>query len=521
MESPIRQWWQKTRNRPAEVHKRFSPELLADRNPRFYRMGLELVAGIGLAFMYGLPLLALGLGLFLTKLLLTPSLSWNSPAILLTGTATVVLAWACVELWRLRPELPEGVEVSQEDAPRLHAMVKRRVEKFSAPAIDRVLLTPTANIEVVSTPLTGYRSGHEHSLCIGVPLLHLLNHKQLRVKLHCVIGQHACYRDPRAGRLVRLRRDWESYSQALRGHTSPGAWVLRAFTAWYNPMLQEWSCSAAREHALQHDQYAIDLVKDIELLAMIAAEAVCAAYLERCFWPLLMKTADRQPNPTLRPFSNFEPILRSTLQQQDAERWLIKALLAREESLDPSPKLAQRLDTLGYAQLHFFSLPDQGAMSGVLGRKMQELLKELDQQWRNAINSAWRARHQAFRDEKARFDNLHERFEANLLEGPAAFAYARLVSKFLPTEQCIRIYTTLLERDQDNPEVLFEMGKLLLDTGEISGVRAIELAIGLDKSYVGRASAALSEFTTRRKLGVERLAPERPVDIASLRIHAA
>ncbi len=521
MESPIRQWWQKTRNRPAVVHKRFSPDLLAERNPRFYRMGLELVSGIGVVFMYGLPLLALGLGIYLVKLLQTPALSWNSPAILSTGAATLVLAWACVELWRLRPELPEGVEVSQEDAPKLHAMVKRRVEKFSAPAIDRVLLTRTADIEVVSTPRTGFQTRHEHSLCIGVPLLHLLSHKQLRVKLHCVIGQYACYRDPRPGRLVRMARDWKSFSQVLRHHASPGAWVLRAFTAWYNPVLQEWSCSATREHALQHDQYAIDVVKDIEVLAMIAAEEVCAAYLDRCFWPLLMKTADRQPNPTIRPFSNFEPILRSTLQQQDAERWLIKALLAREQSSDPRPNLAQRLDALGYAQLHFFSLPEQTAMAAVLGRKMQELLKELDQQWRSAINTTWRARHQSFRDEKARFDTLHERFEANLLEGPAAFSYARLVSKFLPSEQCVRIYTTLLERDQDNPEVLFEMGKLLLDMGEISGVRAIELAIGLDKAYVGRASAALSEFTTKRKLGVGRGGAAPSIHMEALRIHAA
>ncbi|HEY9149853.1 MAG TPA: hypothetical protein VIQ75_03540 [Gammaproteobacteria bacterium] len=521
MESPIRQWWQKTRNRPAVVHKRFSPDLLAERNPRFYRMGLELVSGIGVVFMYGLPLLALGLGIYLVKLLQTPALSWNSPAVLSTGVVTLVLAWACVELWRLRPELPEGVEVSQEDAPKLHAMVKRRVEKFSAPAIDRVLLTRTADIEVVSTPRTGFQTRHEHSLCIGVPLLHLLSHKQLRVKLHCVIGQYACYRDPRPGRLVRMARDWKSFSQVLRHHASPGAWVLRAFTAWYNPVLQEWSCSATREHALQHDQYAIDVVKDIEVLAMIAAEEVCAAYLDRCFWPLLMKTADRQPNPTIRPFSNFEPILRSTLQQQDAERWLIKALLAREQSSDPRPNLAQRLDALGYAQLHFFSLPEQTAMAAVLGRKMQELLKELDQQWRSAINTTWRARHQAFRDEKARFDTLHERFEANLLEGPAAFSYARLVSKFLPSEQCVRIYTTLLERDQDNPEVLFEMGKLLLDMGEISGVRAIELAIGLDKAYVGRASAALSEFTTKRKLGVGRGGAAPSIHMEALRIHAA
>jgi hypothetical protein len=521
MDSSIQQWWQNTRNRSFTIPGRVSPEQLAERTPRLYRLGLELVAGIGVAFAYGLPLLALGLGLYLVSLLQTPTLTWTSPLILATGTATLVLAWAAMELWRLHPEVPPGVAVDQEDAPKLHAMIKRRVEKFSAPAIDRVLLTRNARLEVVSTPRNGYHTGHEHSLCIGVPLLHLLSHKQLRVKLHCAIGQHAGFRDPRPGRLVRMQRDWECCSLSLQGHSSPGAWLLRAFTAWYNPLLRDWSAPAAREHALQHDQYAVDLVKDIEILAMIAAEEVCAAYLEQCFWPLLMKSADRQPNPTLRPFSNFEPILRSTLQQKDAERWLIKALMTREQDGEAQPTLAQRLDALGYAQLHFFSLPELSAMSAVRGRRTHELLKDLDQQWRGEVNPVWRARHQAFRDEKARFDLLHERFEANLLEGPAAFAYARMVSKFLPAEQCIRTYSTLLERDQDSPEVLFEMGKLLLDMGQISGVRAIELAISLDKSYVGRASAALSEFTARRKLGLDQGKETAPIDLESLRINAA
>ena len=521
MDSSIRQWWHDTHEDSVRGSGRVAPTQLADRSPRLYRLTLELVAAVGPVFLYGLPLLALGTGLYLITLVQDPAVPSTSLPILATGLATLVLAWASLELWRLRPVLPDGVTLAPEDAPKLHAMIKRRVEKFAAPAIDRVLLTRDARIEVVSTPRNGYLTGHEHSLCIGVPLLHLLSYRQLRVKLHCVIGQHAATRGPGAGRLVRLSRDWESSARGLRDQVSPGAWLPRAFAAWYAPLLRDWSAPAVREHALRHDRHAADLVRDIEILAMIAAEEVCAAYLEHAFWPLLMKSADRQPNPTIRPFANFAPILRSTLQQQDAERWLIKALMAREEDEGTQPTLARRLDTLGYAQLHFFSLPEHGAVTVLTGRGTHERLQELDQQWRTEIHPAWRARHQAFRDEKARFELLHERFEANLLEGPAAFAYARLVSRFLPAEQCIRIYRTLLERDQDSPEVLFEMGKLLLDSGQISGVRAIELAISLDKSYVGRASAALSEFTARRKLGLDRGRPTAPLDMESLRIDAA
>lgn len=521
MGSRIQQWWQNRQAETSDGDGQAVPDRLADRSPRLYRLGLTLVSGIGRIFLYALPPLALVLGASLAGLLWSPAVAWSSPLVLASGAATLLLTWSCVDLWRLRPELPQGVLVKPQDAPQLHTMVTRRIKKFRASGIDRILLTRTATLEVVSTPGNGFHTRHEHSLCVGVPLLHLLSHKQLRVMLYSVIGQHAAQRDPRAGRLVRQRRDWEQCSQALRHHHSPGSWLLRAFAAWYSPLLQEWSRPVARQHALQQDQYAIEVVKDIEVLAMIAAETVCGAYLEQCFWPLLMKTADRQPNPTIRPFSNFEPILRSTFRQQDAERWLLKAVIARQAPSDTLPSLAERLDALGYTQLHFFSLPDQAAMSAVLGRKMQELLQELDQQWRSEIHHQWRARHQAFRDQKDRFDLLHERFESNLLEGPAAFAYARLVSKFLPTEQCIRIYTTLLERDQDNPEVLFEMGKLLLDMGDVSGVQAIEKAIGLDKSYVGRASAVLSEFTTRRKLGLERSEAAPSVDLESLRIHAA
>ena len=521
MASRTQQWWQPDRSERDTGHKRFCPSQLADRKPRLYHLGLELVAGLGLAFLYALPLLALGSGLLTAGLLWSPSFSWTSPLVLATGTATLLLAWACLELWKLRPEPPKGVAVGPHDAPQLYAMIKRRVRKFAAPDIDRVLLTRSAHFEVITTPGNGFLSRHEHSLCLGVPLLHMLSRKQLRVALHCAIGQHAGVADPRTRRLVRLRQDWEQCSQALHGRVSPGAWLLRAFAAWYHPLLQRWSNAVARQHALLHDQYAIALVKDIEVLAIIAAEEVCGAYLEQCFWPLLMKTADRKPNPTIRPFSNFEPILRSTLQQQDAQRWLLKALTVRDEVEDPCPTLAQRLDALGYTQLHFFALPEDVAMTVLHGRRLQEMLQELDQQWRSEINPVWRARHQAFRDEQSRFDQLHERFQANLLEGPAAFSYARLVSRFLPDEQCIHIYKTLLERDQDSPEVLFEMGKLLLDMGEISGVEAIEQAIGLDKAYVSRASAVLSDFSARRRLGLERSATATPIDIGSHRIHAA
>jgi hypothetical protein len=497
----IQQWWQATRTPPDQARSGFVPGHLAERNPRLYYLGLNGLAAIGQAFLYGLPLLALVLGFYLARLLFSPTNHWNSPLTLATGTATLVLAWACWELWRLRPERPEGVEVNAQDAPQLHAMIGRRTRKFMAPAIHRVLLTRTATIEVVRTPLNGFRHGHHNTLCLGVPLLHMLSHKQLRVVLHCAIGQHARARDPHFGRLVELCQDWVSCTRALQAHRSPGAWLLRAFTAWYQPLLQRYATSAIREHALQYDQYAMHLVKDIEVLAIIAAEVVCGAYLEQCFWPMLMKAADRQPNPTIRPFSNFEPILRSSLQQQDAERWLLKALTAAEQPDALRPGLPQRLHTLGYSQLHFFSLPGDSAMHALLGRKLNSLLKALDQEWRSEINPLWRARHKAFRDEKSRFDILHERFETNLLEGPAAFAYARMVTRHLPREACVGIFNTLLERDQDNPEVLFEMGKLLLDMGEIGGTKAIEQAITLDKSYVGRASAALSDFTAKRRLG--------------------
>jgi hypothetical protein len=497
----IRQWRQDTHIPHDQARTGFAAEYLADRQPRLYFLGLNALAALGQAFLFGLPLLTLALGVLLTHRIATSATAWNSPLALAIGTAILVLAWASRELWQLRPEQPEGVEVCAQDAPQLHAMIGRRIRKFTAPRIHRVLLTRSTGIEVVRTPANGFRTGHYNTLCLGVPLLHMLSHKQLRVVLHCAIGQHARSSNTHAGRLAGLCQDWAHCTRALQRRNSPGAWLLRAFAAWYNPLLQRYSTAAMRQHALHYDQYAIELVKDIEVLAIIATEEVCSAYMEQCFWPMLLKTADRQPNPTIRPFSNFEPILRSSLRQQDAERWLLKALTAVELPDSSRPSLAQRLDALGYSQLHFFALPEDGAMHAVVGRKMHGLLKELDQQWRTDINPIWRARHQAFRDEKSRFDVLHERFESNLLEGPAAFAYARMVTRHLPRERCIGIFNTLLERDQDNPEVLFEMGKLLLDMGEVGGARAIEMAITLDKSYVGRASAALSEFAAKRRFG--------------------
>ncbi len=503
------------------AQRRFSPRQMAERTPRLYIATLNLVATLGYCFVFGLPLLTLLIGGYAAVLILEEHATWSSPAIIATASLTLFLVWTCIDLWRLKAERPAGVEITRRDAPELFDMLARRSSKFGAGEIHHVLLTRDAHIRVIRTPTNGFLLRHDNTLCLGVPLLHMLTRNQFRVALRCAIGQFAQHKDPNLGEMVSLRDNWNRYHHVLRQRKSPGSWLLQAFVAWYNPFFQQLSVEAAKQHALKYDQYAIEVIKDIEVLAMIAAEEVTEAYLNQCFWPMLMKTADRQPNPTVRPFSNFEPILQSSLLKQDAEHWLVKSITAPEQDQSPTPSLKERLDALGYSQLHFFSLPEDSAIHYLLGRKMNTVLKKMDQEWRTEINDSWRQRHLQFRNEKERFEKLHNQFHTDTLEGEAAFKYARLAKKYLPRQEALEVYTRLAERNKTHADVVFQMGALLLEAGEIQGLKIIEQAISLDKSHAPRASAIISEYMARRKGAVPKQGAEARPTHTNTRVHVA
>lgn len=475
------------------------PYKLADQHPRLYIGVLNGFAFIGYAFVFGVPMLSLMVSGYWLGSLLQSGGHWSGIEQLILGLSSLSLIWASAELFLLQPNRPQGVKIPVRSAAELFAMIDRRVAKFHAPKIESVLLTQDCSIRVIRTPSNGFLISHHNTLCIGAPLLFVLNRDQFRVALRCAIGEFSSQKDPNLGELVNLRESWQRYEQALQNRRSPGAWLLRAFVAWYNPLFQPLSAEAARRHALSRDLYATEVIKDIDVLSMIAAEQVGQQFLEKRFWPTLLKAAERYPKPNARPFSDFEALIRRTLVKQEAERWIIQQLTMVEYPNSDLPTLSTRIATLGYNQLHFIALPEEPAVYAVLGTDLEPLLKRLDQQWRDRVRKRWQHLYREGQREKQRFERLHERFTEHRLEGEAAIKYARMARKYLPTEAAIDALKGLMERNPSDAEVLFQLGRLLLESNQGDGIHAIEQAIALDKAYASRATPLISEFKLKHK----------------------
>ncbi len=475
------------------------PQRLADQTPRVYLGVLNGFAFIGYAFVFSIPLLSLLAGGYWISGTLRSGTSLYDFELIASSTLFLGLGWTSIEILLLQARPVNGVRLSAKDYPHLFGMIKRRVAKFNAPAIDAVRLTEDCDVRVLRTPRNGFLVSQHNTLCIGAPLLYLLNSEQFRVALRCSIGEFSGHKDPNLAELVNLRNSWQQYERVLQGRRSPGAWLLRAFVAWYNPLFQSLSAEAARRHALSRDLYATEVVKDIDVLTMIAAEQVGQQFLEKRFWPTLLKAAERYPKPNARPFSDFEALIRRTLVKREAERWIIQLLTITEFPNADQPTLNQRIAALGYDQLHFISLPEDPAVHSVLGAACEPALKRLDKQWRSHISRQWQRLHKEEQREKQRFERLHERFHEHRLEGDAAIKYARMAHKYLEPEAAIEALQGLIERNPDDAEVLFQLGRLLLENGKQDGLRAVERSIALDKAYAARATPLISEFNLRRK----------------------
>ena len=81
------------------------------------------------------------------------------------------LLWTSVRALWFRLEAPQGVTLTQADAPALFKALERIRKKIKGPAIDHVLLDGSFNASISQIPRWGLLGGATNYLTIGLPLL--------------------------------------------------------------------------------------------------------------------------------------------------------------------------------------------------------------------------------------------------------------------------------------------------------------------------------------------------------------
>ncbi|MDR2925566.1 MAG: M48 family metalloprotease [Azoarcus sp.] len=266
---------------------------------------LTLIATIALMLIPLFAAAALGIGVlgaYGAWSILEPK--WPAAAIFFGTLSFVSMSFFAVRLLSVLfvplPS-PEGVRLSQEDAPALHQLIKNMVWTLEAGRIDHVLVTPEMNAAVLQRPSSGFLGRVKTYLLIGLPLMHSITAPQLVAVLAHELAHLAAQRKG-AGKHAALLRAWWLRTLDRIGDVFPvfGARVDVWLARFYGDMAR-----LARIEEFEADAYAIKVV-DTDLFSETLIEvSLKEQFLSNDYWPRVLAQSCVRAKPLVRPFRDL------------------------------------------------------------------------------------------------------------------------------------------------------------------------------------------------------------------------
>ncbi|TCK17045.1 hypothetical protein DFR30_0265 [Thiogranum longum] len=399
----------------------------------------------------------------------------------------LVSGWVAIQQYLTRPRQSEGVHLEEQDCPELFSMLERRTSHFDTPAPDLVILTDEARLSIRQVPHTVIPFGHKSILAIGAPLLFFLSRDLFRLALAGAVAAHARKQHGLRGWIIRRCEDWPQVIEALQNRPS-------LFARLFLPVLQRLDSlnhllGQEMRAELQQDagQWVAEHTDEQQAEQLLAAQILTGLFLQRQYWPMVMKAADRCPSPVVKPFSHFELLLGKTLNRDTANRWLLQAQTSNNDNREVRDMLAGlRLERLTWS-----GLPETPAINGLVPGNV---LKALDRAWQIRIQSEWDEHHARFQHDLKRFNQLRQQHAEQVLHGEPAMRYVELAEQLVDMDELAEICQSVCESNRNDPALNFSCGRRLIESGRArTGCQALQRAAELDQSLAHRAHAMINE----------------------------
>lgn len=460
-------------------------------DPGRYHLKLGLLAALGYAVLGLSLLLTLGVAVFLVLYLLIvrPPVEPNiAVPILLLGTVGIVVLRA---LW-VRFGVPEGHLLQAGEAPALQAEVERIRSAVGADPLHGILINAELNAAAAYVPHGFGLWRQRHYLILGLPLLQLLEPRELAAVIAHEFGHFHGGHGRFAAWIYRLRSSWYRLMQGMAGSGMGGGQLFWLFFRWYAPYFDTYSLVLARRHEYAADEVAAAIAGADPAAAALVRIELASDWLQRGFWPEIRNSAHAQAYPPTQVQGQLSAALSAQPPAPDAlPQWLL------EQQADPDdthPTMAKRLTALGVGT--HFPLQARAAASAadaLLGEPLVQTLEQrFSREWAQAMREDWAQRHQQHERERARLAAL----EASAVRSPAeAVEYASLVEDQRPNIDVLPLYREALQRLPSHAAGHCRLGALLLKRGqETEGLEHLRRAMELEAGMIAPALAHLQDY---------------------------
>jgi len=385
------------------------------RSPSAYRHRVVAFALLGYAFLFStlVGILAL-LGLLVVGLATAGGGGYVFGKI---AIPLVVLGWIVARSLWVRFPAPQGIALTKRNAPELLSMLDGLRTAVGAPRFHAVLLDAEFNASVAEIPRLGVFGWPKHYLVLGYPLLHAVTAVQLRAVIAHELGHRSGRHGRIGGWIYRVRTTWLQLLHRLEQERRAGAALYQRFFTWYAPKFQAYSFVLARSQEYEADRLAAELTSAGDVAAALTAIAVRGRFLEGELWARVKRRVALEPEAPRDLHLGFARDISAAV-PGSASVPLLQAELARPtDTTDTHPSLSDRLRALGQPLPEPAALPEiaEAAADTFLGASDHTLGAQLSDQWRAAVDAAWRDEHVKSAHKRRRVEELAARAAAGAL----------------------------------------------------------------------------------------------------------
>jgi len=466
-------------------------ERQADADPRIYAVKVAGVAALGCALIAATVALILIAAYFCLDSLISHGHVYRTAVLgLIAGVATLI---AIARALFVKIEPPEGRSITREEAPELFAVIDDVLQRTASKAKGKTRAVPLAavtldtefNASICQIPRWGVFGRYTNHLQLGVPLLAALSVAELKTVLAHEIGHLGGDHGKFAAWIYRQRRTWQALQRKLAEPSNVFEQLLARFYRWYAPYFNAYTFVLARNHEYQADQVAA-WATDARILgrALIKVD-LAARFLTEIFWERFYAQVEKVPEPPYLPYSMLPRALSVAQKEWLRSDWLQSALHRFAGESDTHPSLGERLAALDVRAELPAHTPDKTAL-GLFGVLAPALLKWCDDEWHDANGAAWRKRHDEIKEARwkiAQYTNT----PAAELKPADLWEKSLLLLDVGQAQAAIEELRALVILDPQLAKAHFLLGRLLLESGDESGLQSLTLAAQRDEELLAPA----------------------------------
>jgi len=313
------------------------------------------------------------------------------------ATVTYALIWFAILIFciamsyhilTVRFELPKGVSLSSDKAPRLFAVLGDAKSSIFWPKFTSVLLSEQFELEIYKTPVNGIPVWSRNTLIIGFPLLQTLSQPYFNCILERKLLQYSKGRNVVTNWLYQLQHIWMLYPDAFSRRKLLGEQLIVWFFRVYSPFYKKFSIYMAQQEELAADSITLHHINDSDLFKSIEAQIVSEYFFQQIYLPKLNKFVreNSAAAPNIQPYTNLYRAHRKMVTPERCKNWLDMLVKKTVNTRSKIPTLSQRMHNIGHTKIRLPSLDGGSAAEYFFQSHYLAAAQVMDNIWLNKIN---------------------------------------------------------------------------------------------------------------------------------------